>query len=189
MLQQTASAIDLAIDIVRNRRRPGRQFLFDRVEPLFFSLTAAHRDYLRVFDRAIVLMEASEQTPDAAFDELQQMIANFLPMRQKVHLLTYELKQFMKTADVDLKDPFTDMIRKINWYFHMGFGGIAKSRLMMANYSCLHDILQDWRGDFTDYTLLDEARKLRNQLVSHWATLCTSYTRVKLAYLALSSLS
>ncbi|MFH1985587.1 MAG: hypothetical protein ABIL58_27440 [Pseudomonadota bacterium] len=183
MLLLTASAIDRAIDIVKSERRPGRQFLFQQVEPLFFSLTAIHRDYLKVFDRAILLMEAAEHTPDAAYNELQQMIADFLPVRQKVHLLTYELKQSMKKSDADVKDPFSDLIRKINWYFHMGFGGIAKSRLMMANYSCLYDILQDWRGDFTDYTLLEEARKLRNQLASHWSTLCTSYTRVKLSYL------
>ena len=150
---------------------------------MFISLTAIHRDYLKVFDRAIALMEAAEHTPDAAFGELQQMLADFLPVRQKVHLLTSELKQSMKQADTDIKDPFSDLIRKINWYFHMGFGGIAKSRLMMTSYSCLYDILQDWRGDFTDYNLLEEARKLRNQLVSHWSTLCTSYTRVKLVYL------
>lgn len=186
MLQQSASAIDLAIDVVKSRHRQGRQFLFQQVEPLFFSLAAAHRDYIAVFDRAIMLMEASEHTPDTAFNEMQRMIADFLPLRQKVHLLTYELKQFTKTPRMDLKDPFNDLIRKINWYFHMGFGGIARSRLMMGNHSCLHDILQDWRGDFTDYTLLEEAKKLKTQLSAHWKTLCTSYTRVKLAYLLLS---
>lgn len=183
MLQLSASAIDRAIDIVRGQHLPGRRFLFDQVEPLFFALTAIHGDYLKVFDRAVLLMEAAEHTPDAAFNELQQMLADFLPVRQKVHVLTYELKQSMKQVDKEIKDPFSDLIRKINWYFHMGFGGIAKSRLMMASYSCLYDILQDWRGDFTDHTLLEEVRKLRNQLVSHWSTLCTSYTRVKLAYL------
>jgi len=183
MLQQTATAIDRAIDVVKNRPQPGRRSLFDDVEPLFFSITALHRDYLKVFDRAIDLMEASEDTPDASFKGLQQMIADFLPVRQKVNMLTHELKQSVRQADVDFNDPFSDLIRKINWYFHMGYGGIAKSRLMMDSYSSLYDILQDWRGDFPDYTLLEEARKLKNQLVIHWAALCTSYTRVKLTYL------
>jgi hypothetical protein len=183
MLEHVEKAIDRAISVVQEDTRPGRKFLFERVEPLFFALTQIHKDYLKEFDRAIGLMEASEDSPEAVYKVLQQISADFLPIRQKVNVLTTKLKAVVDKEGFPPKDPFADLIRVINWYFHMGFGGIAKSRLKMASYNCLYDVLQDWRGDFPDYALLEEARKIRSGLVNHWATVCTSYTRVKLDYL------
>ncbi len=183
MTHNLISAIDQAVDIVRKNPTPGIKPLFDQVEPLFFQLTGTHRAYLHTFDDVIVLMQLPEEAIENTYDEIQAIKTSLEPVRIKVNVLTEALKQSYTPGKANAKDPLADLMRKVNWYFHIGAGGISKFRLKVSSYTCLYDILSDWRAGFTDYALLSEATNLRGNLIRHWSTLCISYTKVKLLYL------
>ena len=183
MTHNLISAIDIAVELVRNTPEPGNSPLFNQVEPLFFQLAKTHSAYIHTFDDVIVLMQMPEASVENTYDEIQAIKTSFEPARIKVNVLTEALKQAFKPGKTNAKDPLADFLRKVNWYFHIGAGGISKSRLKVSSYTCLYDILSDWKAGFTDYALLSEATNLRGNLIRHWSTLCTSYTKVKLFYL------
>ena len=183
MTHNLISAIDMAVELVRDNPEPGSRPLFNQVEPLFFELTKTHSAYIHTFDDVIVLMQMPEESVENTYDEIQAIKTSLEPVRIKVNVLTEALKQAFKPGKTNAKDPLADFLRKVNWYFHIGAGGISKFRLKVSSYTCLYDILSDWKAGFTDYALLSETTNLRGNLVRHWATLCTSYTKVKLSYL------
>jgi len=183
MTHNLISAIDMAVELVRNHPEPGSRPLFNQVEPLFFELTKTHSAYIRTFDDVIVLMQMPEESIDNTYDEIQAIKTSLEPVRIKVNVLTEALKQAFKPGKANTKDPLADFLIKVNWYFHIGAGGISKFRLKVSSYTCLYDILSDWKAGFTDYALLSETTNLRGNLIRHWSTLCTSYTNVKLSYL------
>jgi len=176
-------AIDMAVALVRSHPEPGTGPLFDQIEPLFFELAKTHTAYIHTFDDVIVLMQLPEESIENTYDEIQAVKASLEPIRIKVNVLTEALKQSFKPSKSNAKDPLADFLRKVNWYFHIGAGGISKFRLKVSSYTCLYDILSDWKAGFTDYALLSETTNLRGNLIRHWATLCTSYTKVKSFYL------
>ena len=183
MAHNLISAIDMAVELVRNSPEPGSATLFNQVEPLFFELTRRHSAYIRTFDDVIVLMQMSEASVENTYADIQAIKTSLEPVRIKVNVLTEALKQAFQPGKTNSKDPLADFLRKINWYFHIGAGGISKFRLKVSSYTSLYDILSDWKAGFTDYALLSETRTLRGSLIKHWSSLCTSYTRVKLLYL------
>ena len=183
MTHNLISAIDMAVELVRNTPEPGNSPLFNQVEPLFFQLAQTHSAYIHTFDDVIVLMQMPEASAENTYEEIQAIKTSFEPVRIKVNVLTEALKQAFKPGKTNAKDPLADFLRKVNWYFHIGSGGISKYRLKVSSYTCLYDILTDWKAGFTDYALLPEVTKLRGNLIRHWSTLCTSYTHVKSAYL------
>ena len=60
MTHNLISAIDMAVELVRNHPEPGSRPLFNQVEPLFFELTKTHSAYIHTFDDVIVLMQMPE---------------------------------------------------------------------------------------------------------------------------------
>ena len=176
-------AIDMAVELVTNTPEPGNSPLFSQVEPLFFELTRTNSAYLRTFEDVIVLMQMAEGSAENTHDEIQAIRTSFEPVRLKINVLTEALKQAFEPENPNTKDPLADFLRQVNWYFHIGAGGISRFRLKVGSYTCLYDILSDWQAGSADFALLSEAHILRGSLVRHWSTLCTSYTRVKLSYL------
>ena len=185
MTHNLIPAIDMAVELVRNIPEPGNRPLFHQVEPLFFKLTSTHSAYIHTFEDVIILMQMPEESVENTYAEIQAIKTSFEPVRMKVHVLTEALQQAFKPGKTHAKEPLADFLRKVNWYFHIGAGGISKSRLKVGSYTCLYDVMADWKAGFTDYALLSEATNLQGNLVRHWSTLCTSYTQVKLSYLKL----
>jgi hypothetical protein len=170
--------LDRALALVQNPREDARKFLFEHFEPFFFELTALNRDYLAVFDEVIAEMER----PAPRANKLGSYRHVLQPAQEKVRVLSRTLAQVKPSAGGG-RDPFTDLLRKINWYIHLGVGGIAEARMLSKGASSLCDLLGDWPKTDDPRPLVEEARRLRRNLVSQWATLCTSYTQVKLACL------
>lgn len=183
MIESSIEALDRAITVLEHPSGTGNEYLFGHIEPLFFLLTRHHPVYVRLFDRAIEMMKSAEDEPETAFAGIQTLLSELTPGRERVYRLTGVLKSTDSDPKTESIKSAAPWIRKINWYFYLGFGGIVRSRLRMGSHTCLYDILQDWRGDFVDYVLLEETEKLRSSLRTQWITLCTTYTQIKLELL------
>jgi hypothetical protein len=184
-IDRLAAVVQRARGLVGQPRSGARKFLFEQFEPFFFELTAVHRVVLGLFDEALALMESPASAAETARRELDRRCAACAPAQEQVRALTRELKQAAEEGGAG-RDPFTELIRKINWYFHLGVGGIRESRFLMSGRTSLFEVLGNWQGA-GDAAALEDVRRLRKNLVSQWATLCTSYTRVKLAFLKAAS--
>jgi hypothetical protein len=185
-LDRLAAVIERARGLVTHPPLTARKFLFDHFEPFFFELTAVHREYLGFFDEILALMQSAAESPGAVRLELNRRREACAPLQERIQALTRELKQAAAVGGNPGRDPFTELIRKINWYFHLGVGGIKEARFLMSGRTSLFEVLGEWRG-VGDAGLLEDAQRLRRNLVSQWATLCTSYTQVKLSFLKAAS--
>ena len=71
MSHNLISAIDMAVELVRNSPEPGSGPLFNQVEPLFFELTRRHSAYIHTFDDVIVLMQMPEESIENTYAEIR----------------------------------------------------------------------------------------------------------------------